>query len=244
MRAFISIFIFLFFFLSGNAQKKVSFYSKDSLKISANLYLQEYNLPFILLFHQGGSSRGEYNEIADRLMKLGYNCLSVDLRSGNKINYVTNETAQRAEDNSFPNSFIDAQQDIEAAIQYIKKYNSKSIVLFGSSYSASLCLIMANHNSDVKAVIAFSPGEYFRPKLIVKDEITGMQKPLFISSSTIEYDYITQMLSGIQENYITIYKPEKGKKGVHGAKALWKESESSDECWLSLLMFFKKLRYS
>ncbi len=243
MRTFILLYISLFF-LPGNAQEKVSFYSEDSLKISADLYLKNYRLPFILLFHQGGSSRGEYNEIAARLMKLDYNCLSVDLRSGDKINYIANETAQRAEDENFPNSFIDARRDIEAAIQYIKKYNSKPVVLFGSSYSASLCLIIAYNNPGVKAVIAFSPGEYFRPKLIVKNEIAGIQKPLFISSSAIEFDYIEQMLSGIPKDFITIYKPGKGKKGMHGAKILWKENESSDECWLELLMFFKKIRYS
>ncbi len=244
MRATISIIISLFFFLSGKTQEKVSFYSQDSLKISADLYLKDYRLPFILLFHQGGSSRGEYNEIAARLMKLDYNCLSVDLRSGSKINYVANETARRAEDGNYPNAFIDARQDIEAAIQYIKKYNSKPLILFGSSYSASLCLMIANNNEDVKAVIAFSPGEYFRPKLIVKDEISGIQKPLFISCSSLEYDYVEQLLAGVQENFITFYKPGKGEKGVHGAKALWKENESSDSCWLELLMFFKKIRYS
>ena len=244
MKAILSILASLFFFLSGIAQEKVSFYSADSLKISADLYLKDYRLPFILLFHQGGSSRGEFNEIAVRLMKLDYNCLSVDLRSGNKINYVTNETAKRAENGNYPNAFIDAKQDIEAAIQYTKKYNSKPLILFGSSYSASLCLIIANNNDDVKAVIAFSPGEYFRPKLIVKDKITGMQKPLFVSSSAMEYDYVEKMLSGVEKNYITFYKPAKGEKGVHGAKALWKENESSDSCWLELLMFFKKIRYS
>ncbi|MBN2524089.1 MAG: hypothetical protein JXB24_12520 [Bacteroidales bacterium] len=244
MRLIIPILISQCIFHSILAQEKVSFYSKDSLKITADLYLKDYRLPFILLFHQGGSSRGEYNEIAARLMKLDYNCLSVDLRSGSKINYVTNETALRAEEGNFPNSFIDARQDIESAIHYINKYNSKSVVLFGSSYSASLCLMIAKNEPNVTAVIAFSPGEYFRPKLIVKNEVAGIQKPLFVSSSAIEYDYIEQMLSGIDKSYITLYKPGKGSKGIHGAKALWKENESSDECWLELLMFFKKIRYS
>lgn len=243
MRAIVSIFLSLLIFLPGKSQEKVSFYSEDSLKITADLYLKDYRLPFILLFHQGGASRGEYNEIAPRLSKLDYNCLSVDLRSGDRINYVTNETAERAEEGNFPNSFVDAMKDIDASIQYIKKYNSKPIVLFGSSFSASLCLIFANTNQVVKAVIAFSPGEFFRPQLTVKDEITGLQKPVFISSSSIENDYVAQMLSGIQPEYITFYKPGKGEKGVHGAKTLWKENDSSDACWLELLMFFKNIRY-
>ncbi|MGD2035586.1 MAG: alpha/beta hydrolase [Bacteroidales bacterium] len=242
MRAIIPILISQFFFLSARTQEKVSFYADDSLKITADLYLKDYNKPFILLFHQGGSSRGEYNEIAARLMKLDYNCLSVDLRSGGKINYVANETAQRAELENYPRTFTDARKDIEAAIRYIKKFNAKPVILFGSSYSASLCLIIANETPDVSAIIAFSPGEYFRPQMIVKDKIKGLQKPLFVASSTLEFDYIEQMFAGVQKQYLTIYKPPKGKKGVHGAKSLWQESESSDECWLELLLFFKKIR--
>ncbi|MBA7703669.1 hypothetical protein ES703_112461 [subsurface metagenome] len=244
MRATTAILFILNFFHLGLAQEKVSFYSEDSLKISADLYLKDYRLPFILLFHQGGSSRGEYSEIAARLMKLNYNCLAVDLRSGGKINYVTNETARQAENGNYPNSFIDARMDIEASIQYVKKFNANSVVLFGSSYSASLCLIIAKNNLNVKAVIAFSPGEFFRPQLIVKEEISDLTKPLFISSSTLEHEFVKQMLSGIQNEYKVLYKPGKGKKGMHGAKALWKENESSDECWLELLVFFKRIRYS
>jgi hypothetical protein len=86
-----------FLFLPNvSGQEKVSFFSDDSLKITADLYLKDYNLPFILLFHQEDASRGEYTEIATRLKKLDYNCLAVDLRAGEKMNYVQNESAERA----------------------------------------------------------------------------------------------------------------------------------------------------
>jgi hypothetical protein len=111
------------------AQQKVSFYSDDSLKITADLYLKDYSFPFILLFHQGNSSRGEYSEIAMRLMKMDYNCLAVDLRTGDKMNYVHNETAARAKTGNYPHSYLDATLDILATLKYIKKFNNKKPIL-------------------------------------------------------------------------------------------------------------------
>ena len=99
-------FIFLFLGLTASAQEKVSFFSEDSLNITADLYLNDYLNPFILLFHQAESSRGEFKNIAPKLMKLGYNCLAVDLRSGEKSNYIKNETAYRASELNIPNRFM------------------------------------------------------------------------------------------------------------------------------------------
>lgn len=241
MRFFYS-FLALLSCIQSLAQQKVTFQADDGLTITADLYLKDYQLPFILLFHQGESSRGEYTEIAARLLNLEYNCLAVDLREGEKMNFITNETAARAKQNNISHSYFDARRDIEAAIKYVQKYNRKPVILFGSSYSASLSLIIAVKNDRVKAVVAFSPGEFFRPEIIVKDAITGLSKPIFISTSDIEYDYIEEMLSGVPDSNKYIYRPPKG-KGVHGAKTLWKSNESSDECWLELMLFFKRIRY-
>ena len=158
------------------------------------------------------------------------------------MNYITNETAARAEVENIPHSYVDARKDIDAAMNYVQKYNKKPVILFGSSYSASLSLVIAQRNDEVKAVIAFSPGEFFRPEIIVKDAISGLSKPIFVSSSDIEYKYIEEMLSGVPDTNKHIYRPPEG-KGVHGAKALWNSNESSDECWLELMLFFKRIRY-
>jgi pimeloyl-ACP methyl ester carboxylesterase len=241
MRAiFLSLF-YSFIFLKGNAQEKINFFTSDNLKITADLYLNDSNRPFIILCHQANSSRGEYLEIANRLLKLDYNCLALDLRVGDNINYIKNETAERAINENIPHSFIDAKKDIEASIQYLKKYTHQPIILFGSSYSASLCLLVAKNNLNIKAVIAFSPGEYFRPELVVKDAIIGLNVPVFASATAFEYNYVIQLLSGINDNLKTIYSPAAG-KGLHGAKELWPTSETSDECWLQLLLFFQKIK--
>jgi pimeloyl-ACP methyl ester carboxylesterase len=239
------LFISLALYLSFSnlyAQQKVSFYSEDSLRITADLYLKDYELPFILLFHQGSSSRGEFSEIAVRLMKLDYNCLAVDLRTGDKMNYISNETAARAKAGKYRHSMLDARKDIEAALQYIRKFNKKPVILFGSSFSASLCLIEAVNNPNVKAVIAFSPGEFFRPEVSVKDSIGELRIPLFIYATAMESEFVQQMLEDIPGSFIQFYSPSSG-KGEHGAKTLWQTNSNSDESWFELMLFFKKIRY-
>ena len=92
MRFFLTwCFIFSFFILG--AQEKVSFVAEDGLEITADLYEINPSKPYILLFHQAGSSRGEYLQIANKILKFGYNCLAVDLRSGGEVNFIQNHTA-------------------------------------------------------------------------------------------------------------------------------------------------------
>jgi dienelactone hydrolase len=244
MHRLVTGFLVYFLLLKGSlalSQEKVSFYASDSLKITADLYLKNYELPFIILLHQSESSRGEYSSIAPKLLNLGYNCLAIDLRSGKKSNYVLNETAERAKEGNYPNRFIDTQLDIEAAILFARRYNKKPIILFGSSYSASLSLILAKQMKDIQAVVAFSPGEYFFPDLEVKNKISGLTKPVFAASSDIEYTYVKDLLSEVPDTLKTIYHYSKG-KGSHGAEALWDNTDGSKDCWLQLMYFFSRLK--
>jgi hypothetical protein len=216
----------LFFFLfilkcNGTCQHKVSFLASDSLRVTADLYMNDYSFPFILLFHQDRYSRGEYAEIADKLLNLDYNCLAVDLRSGGKL--------------------IDSRKDVKAAIDYAGNINNKPVILFGSSFSASLCMLEGLNNEKVRAVIAFSPGEYFEPEISVKNEIKKFNKSLFVSSSDNEYPYIMKMLENIPDSIKTIYR-HGGGNDIHGAEILWESNKGSRECWLELLMFFRKLK--
>lgn len=239
MKAIFSVLVFFSFGLL-HASEKVTFYTSDSLLVTADLYFTSKQKPFILLFHQAGYSRGEYLETARRLQNLDYNCLAVDLRSGGEVNYVPNETAREARKHSIPNTFIDAQKDIQAAIKFARRYNDIPVILFGSSYSASLCLMEAVNNNRVKAVVAFSPGEYFRPTLSVAQQLSGLDKPVFISVTEMERRYIDELTEGISSQVLTIYSPQKD-RGVHGAKALWPSNTNSSSYWFELMVFFKSL---
>lgn len=222
------------------AQHLITFSSIDNIQITANHYFNDKDFPYIILFHQANSSRGEYQEIAPKLVKLGYNCLAVDLRSGKEINYIQNETAARAAEQKLPTTYLDAEKDILAAIAYVKGLSSKKIILFGSSYSASLVMKIGNHNANVGSIIAFSPGEYFQPKLFLKEYLSNFDKPVFVASTVKEKPFVRELVSDISPDFLTLFVPEKG-EGTHGSKALWQSQPQSEEVWLYLLLFFKKI---
>ncbi len=240
-KIFLSIFFSVFLFVSSQAQDEVTFKAKDGLTVYATEYIVNKDKPYILLFHQAGYSKGEYREIAPKLLKLGYNCLAVDLRSGGDVNFVPNETASEARKLNFLTSYLDAKQDIEAAIDYICNKSNQPVILFGSSYSASLVLLIGKTNEHVKAIIAFSPGEYLKPDVNMALAVEHTKKPVFAACSQREFVYVDEMLKGISPSYKTIFKPQDS-PGTHGAKALWSSCKASNEYWLALYLFFKKLK--
>ncbi len=237
-----ALFILVFILIVGSiqAQDEVTFTAKDGLTIYATEYVINKDDPYIVLLHQAGYSKGEYKEIAPKLIKLGYNCLAVDLRSGGDVNYTPNETAAEARKKNLPTGYIDAKQDIEAAITYAYNKSKQPVILFGSSYSASLALLIGKTNSNVKAIIAFSPGEYLKPDVNMATSVEHIQKPIFAACSQREYIYVEEMLNSVSPSYKTIFKPQDN-PGTHGAKALWEDCPASKEYWLALYLFFKKL---
>ncbi len=223
-----------------STKKKVTFPAEDGIEITADKYLINEEYPYILLFHQAGSSRGEFNEIAKRFLKLHYNCLAVDLRFGGKFNFVRNETVYNSGGQNASVNLLDVSQDIRAAIDFAWKLNPKEVILLGSSYSASLAMLEGKENQHVKAVIAFSPGEYFGDDLRMENVLdTTWSKPLFIAVTKREEPYVKQMMNKIPEDGYTLFLPEKA--GVHGAKALWENNPSKDEYWLALLLYINNL---
>lgn len=228
------------FFYSADAQKKISFLADDGLKVTADEYFVTDTLPWILMFHQSASSRGEFREIAPKLNMLGYNGLAVDLRHGKEINFVANETNQAARRNNYSMSMKDASKDIAAAIKWVAGRSETPCILFGSSFSASLAMIKAKENIPANAVIAFSPGEFFGHPGVVKKAVENLKIPVFIAATKQEYPFVTELSSGIDAEKKTIFSPSTN-TGTHGARALWESEECNQEYWLSLLMFLNRI---
>ncbi len=221
-------------------KRTVTFESKDGLPLTADEYIIAASLPYIVLFHEQESSRGEFENIARRLCKMDYNCLAVDLRNGGSKSFVSNETAKRCRALNCAVSSEQIEGDMEAAVQYAYRQSKLPVILFGCSANGSLSLKLAHENDLVRAVVALSPGEYFKPTISIKDTISGLKKPVFISSSRSEFSYVKELASGVNEQYMTLYEPEMG-EGGRGALAFSDETRNSSEYWLALLLFFKDL---
>jgi dienelactone hydrolase len=216
----------------------IQFKAADSLPITADSYEILPGEKYILLCHQAGFSRGEYIETAKRLNQLGYNCLAIDQRSGDKCNGIVNQTAFNAKEQELKTDYLDAQQDIEAAINYIYNHCGKKIIVVGSSYSASLVLKIAKASDKISACAVFSPGEYF-DGINLQKEITGLSLPIFATSSKEESKDLITLLKGIKDENKTIFVPKA--KGDHGSRVLWPDAPDKDEYWSALEAFLKKI---
>ncbi|MDN4164110.1 alpha/beta hydrolase [Cytophagales bacterium LB-30] len=227
------------------AYETISFKSKDGVEMTADLYMTHPDtVPFIVLFHQAGSSRGEYLDIAPQLNQLGFNCLAVDLRSGKESNGVANKTNERARGAMKETSYLDALQDMEAALAHVRAYLAQGpVVLWGSSYSASLVFQLAATDSlGVAGVLAFSPGEYFtslgKTSSYVQDWMEKVEVPVFITCARNEIVATQVLFDSIPTTDKTFYAPQT--MGNHGAKALWRSFPDSREYWRAVKVFLQQ----
>lgn len=239
MRTRLLFFITLFIsnVISAQQAEKISFLSLDSLEITADLYEVDEKRPHMLLCHQAGFSRAEYSETAPELMKFGYNCMAIDQRSGNAVMKIENETAKRAIEEGKRRMYMDAYQDMEAALLYLyERGKGKKVVLVGSSYSAALVLKLANeHSEKVEKVLAFSPGEYIKGE-VVEDWFCSITVPLFVTSSKVEIKQIDLLKENCASHkLITHFEPADA--GIHGTRALWKSTPNNSEYWVAVRKF-------
>ncbi|CAG0998435.1 MAG: alpha/beta hydrolase [Bacteroidetes bacterium] len=211
-------------------QEKIYIISKDSIIITAHNYYFSDAAPVIVLCHQAGYNKLEYQTIAPRLNKMGFNCIAIDQRSGGVFGNKPNETNNVALRKGLPTHFLDAKQDIEAAVEYaIEKYK-KPVIIMGSSYSASLAMVIGCEHKDMLAVVAFSPGEYFGDKLNVAKQIKNCTLPMFLAGSKDEGKAIEELYTKLKSKDKVLFIPV-GHEGRHGASALWNDNENASEYW-------------
>jgi len=245
---FLYIFLFLILLFDKSAVKaeKVYFSSKDGIKITAEYYrVHPDTVPLIILFHQAGWSRGEYLEIAPRLNQLGFNCLAVDLRSGKTVNNVENETYIEAKKRMKETNYLAAEIDIISALDYALNIAGGKIIIWGSSYSASLALkVAAQYQDNIHAVIAFSPGEYFRsfgkPADFISNSVVNLYIPAFITCANREKDKCEIIFNRIPSENKTFFIPENS--GNHGSSALWNIHYDSKEYWTAVESFLEVIK--
>ena len=214
--------------------KTITFDSEDGLEMTADQYHVKLDKPVIILCHQAGWSRGEYQEIAVTLNELGYNCIALDQRSGNAVNGVTNQTAANAKAEGKGQTFLDAEQDIRAAITKFSDAYKQNVILWGSSYSSSLVLKIAAENDKVDKVLSFSPGEYL-PGVSVANTVKVLDKPAFLTSSKSEAGQTKAIFDNIKSTDKTQFVPNGA--GRHGSSALWTSEGDNAEYWVAVKAF-------
>ncbi|WP_353778367.1 alpha/beta hydrolase [Winogradskyella sp. 3972H.M.0a.05] len=226
--------------------EEVTIVTKDSIKVFGDLYTIDKKSPTILLFHQGGSnSRAEYKTIIPKLNNEGYNVLSIDQRVGGSYFYGGhNRTVARLEKRGY--NYCDAYPDMEATLDYLVEngYNGKRIA-WGSSYSASLAVKLANNNPNkLDGVLAFSPASGDQLAECRADNyFKTLKLPLLLlrPKSEMQRDRSVQQISLAKDSGHKTYVAE---NGVHGSSMLVKDrvEGSTSKQWNVVLNFLNELQ--
>lgn len=216
--------------------------SMDGLKINASVYEIGADAPVILLCHQARYNKHEYDGIAEKLNELGFNCIAIDQRSGGPLVEFQNWTNRRAIDKDLPVDYLDAEQDIVAAVNYASTMYKKKVILWGSSYSSTLALYVAMENDDVSAVISFSPGNYFSAERgDLTEMLSDFKKPMFVTSSQREIEDLNKLVANMEmTDKQTQFVPNS--EGYHGSKALWEGQPDGEEYWKAITAFLESLK--
>ncbi|MFQ5651694.1 MAG: alpha/beta hydrolase [bacterium] len=220
----------------------LTFSSGDGLQVTADLRIKhERTAPFIVLFHQAGWSRGEYQEILPRLSDMGFNCMAIDQRSGGAVNGIQNATQERATRAGKPTTYLDAYQDMMAAMKFARAHYARGkLIAWGSSYSAALVIKLASDAPAlIDGVLAFAPGEYFARFGAGPDYVTRAAKkvrcPVFMTSAKREKQNWAGVFDAIPGKAKHSFVPETA--GNHGSRALWKKFNDSGAYWQAVQQF-------
>ncbi len=227
---------------SNNGVEQISFPSNDGIEVTADLYLRHGSTaPFIILFHQANSSRGEYTDIAPRLNELGFNCLAVDLRSGLHSNGKPNQTKNSALNAGKSVTYIGSAPDVIASFNIVRnKYAKGKILVWGSSYSASLVLLLEGKNEiQADGVLSFSPGEYFGTNTIVTSVAPSIVTPVFITSASNERNRWWKIYQAIPPGKKSYFLPV-FKVGRHGSSTLFADASGQEEYWQAVENFLEQ----
>ncbi|MGC1106216.1 MAG: alpha/beta fold hydrolase [Candidatus Acidiferrales bacterium] len=231
---------------TARAQQAVQFKAADGVTIYGAYYAANSpSQPMILLFHQAASNHFEYAGIAPKLVEAGFSCLAIDQRWGGAMWGHTNETVKklgRAE--TAAGKVEDLEADLDAALAWARaREPHRKVILWGSSYSASLVFVVAaKHPDEVAGVLAFSPGEYFEAQpTLVRDAATKVRVPVFITSEN-DADALTdatRIFDAVASSDKVHYK---GKFAVHGSSTLRMDRNPKGAAanWQAVMKFLKQ----
>lgn len=214
------------------AQTPVTIRATDGLEYTADVYqsVDGQAATWIVLAHQAGASRGEYRTIAPRLNKLGFNAVALDQRSGRAFAGVANTAVTAARKLRKAQGYLAARPDIEAGVAWARTQTSGKVLLWGSSYSAALAILMAGETPKlVDGVVSNSPGEYLKGKSIWR-AAKKITIPVLITSPARERRRWQKIFRNIGTTAKEGYAPKSG--GVHGSSAfIASRNKSSQAYW-------------
>lgn len=156
MRRILYSIIILTLSFTYSSGEEITLLTEDDFKLPATVKSpSDANGAGIILIHQGGSNRGEWEFMHDKLLEDGYVILSYDIR-GMGASPKNNEMG-KAVDNIY-NAADQAPLDLKAAIKYLEDMSSVEndrIGILGASVGGNLAVVGAA-TMNVKTTVSIS----------------------------------------------------------------------------------------
>jgi alpha-beta hydrolase superfamily lysophospholipase len=225
------------------APEPVTLTASDGVKVFGVYYgTADKSKPIVLLFHMAGANAAEYESIAPKLNALGFNALAIDQRSGGTAFGSANKTVKTL---GHSTGYRPVLSDMQAALGWARANDSGKIIVFGSSYSASLVFLLAAQNpGKIAGLMAFSPGEYLGGAHTVRDAAAQLNDiPVFVTSASDrgEIAEARAIIDAVPSKTKTQFIP---KRAPHGASALRADANprGQSDVWAAVERFLAKIR--
>lgn len=176
LNTFLLALVALIFTLAAQAttSDEIEFLTEDGIKISASYQLPAVTekVPAVILIHQGGSSRKEWQELAlwNKLIENGYAVLAYDVRLHGKSG------SDKGDIYDLFNNPKRAPLDLQAAIKFLqsdKRIDASRIGIVGASIGGNLgCVAASSDDYNVKSVVVMSA------KTSAVQNLSGQKAPL------------------------------------------------------------------
>jgi len=211
----------------------------DRLNIVGLLYPASEPRAIVLLFHQAGSSKYEYDTIGPRLAAQGFTALAIDQRAGGTL-FGDNSTVHLL-GGSQP--YLDAEKDLQGALDWAVTQHLP-VIVWGSSYSSALVFLLAAENpGKVQGVLAFSPGEYLSAPDKVRNAAAKVTVPVFVTSAKEagEIAAAKAIIDASPAQTKVRYVPPTA--GVHGSSTLIpdRNAQGAEENWRAVEAFLNQV---
>lgn len=208
-------------------QKNLVLITNDGKHISVKEYNTANPIGWVVLLHMMPSTKESYNNLAEKMQKLGYYCISFDFR-GHGMSESGPNGYKFFTDEEHKNKI----KDLEAVVDYIRKISIKDVklTLVGASIEANIALAFASQNKAIENIILLSPGIDYRSVKAIEysKKLSDGQRVLIVSSeddfdNKSESEEIFESIPDKVIKYKIVFK-----KAGHGTNILINEPKVVD----------------
>lgn len=190
--------------VSSGPPVAVEFPTDDGVSISATLRVGRAGTTPVVLVHQLGSARAEWDPLVAKLAELGLTTLAIDLRGHGESTHGTGANARAYAYGSFRDTDWRAtQKDVRAAIDFLaahEQVHAARVVLIGSSIGGTACIAAAAEDPRVASLVVLSPGRAYHGFDAILPASRLAERPLLVLHSSEELP--SQETSGVLDRIV------------------------------------------